>query len=192
MYLEIGRGQPSKRRKTRMLRKFGIIAVLSLMALALAAVPSLAATATFEPISTSNTGGLHFCQGTTPTVTATKTTTEAFLTSSGEVCGAGTTATATLSGTAVYTTGCINRGSKDQQPSGLQRQSTNVLGSTTFRTRSGRGTFNVESSHVRATDRTCPDRMTPVFVGPVTFENVTLTVTSQTGTATANFGTIDP
>src|SRR5215210_8375874 len=149
------------------MRKIAIWGVLALMALALAAVPALAQT--YTPTSITQSGGLHFCQGTTPTVTPVKTSTEAYLTSSGEVCGAGPTATATLSGTAVYTTGCINRGSKDQQPSGLQRESTTVIGSQSFRTRSGRGSFNVTSSSVTAASRTCPDRMTAVLVGPVTF-----------------------
>ena len=159
------------------MRKIGIIAVLSLMALALAAVPALAQ------------NGLHFVG--TPTITATKTANSAFLTSTGEVAGAGPTATATLSGNANVTTGCINRGSKDQQPSGLQTTSQSVLGSQTIHTRSGRGTFNVSTNPVGTAGRTCPDQMVPVLVG-VTFTDVTLTVTSQTGTITYNFGTVDP
>src|SRR5215218_8369569 len=132
--------------------------------------------------------GLHFVG--TPTVTATKTSTQAFLTASGEVAGAGTTATATLSANATVTTGCINRGSKDQQPSGLQQTTTTVSGTTTFNTRQGRGTFTVSTVPITL-DRTCPDQMVPVLVS-VVFTDVTLTVTSQTGTITQSFGTIDP
>jgi hypothetical protein len=134
--------------------------------------------------------GLHFVG--TPTVTATKSSTEAFLTASGEVAGAGTSATATLSATATVTRGCINRGSQGQQPSGLQTTTTTVSGSTTFNTRQGRGTFTVETfPHITVGSFTCPDQMTPVLVS-VTFTNTTLTVTSQTGTITFNFGTVDP
>jgi hypothetical protein len=46
------------------------------------------------PTSITRTGGLHFVG--TPNVEATKTSTSAFLTATGEVAGAGTTATATL------------------------------------------------------------------------------------------------
>ena len=167
------------------MRKIVLWAVVALMAVAIAAVPALAVPAT----STSNTGGLHFVG--TPQVTATKDASGAFLTATGEVAGAGRTATAVLSADAEVTTGCINRGSKDQQPSGLERTTTTTSGTQTFNTRSGRGTFNVSTVPVTTGDRTCPDKMIPVLVG-VNFTNVTLTVTSQTGTATATFPDIDP
>jgi hypothetical protein len=153
---------------------------------------SMGATAAWavDPISTTRDGGLHFVG--TPTVDVTKTSTEAFLTATGEVAGAGKTATATLSATAEVTRGCINRGSKDQEPSGLQRSFTQVSGSTTFRTRSGRGTFTVETDpHITAAPFACPDQMVPVLVS-VIFHDVTLTITSQTGTITAFYGDIDP
>src|SRR5215216_4410106 len=55
MYLEKGsRGRPRKKRKTLM-RKFAIIAVLSLMELALAAVPVLAVNPYFTKASASGT-----------------------------------------------------------------------------------------------------------------------------------------
>ncbi|WP_123809745.1 hypothetical protein [Micromonospora globispora] len=131
--------------------------------------------------------GLHFVG--TPTVEATKTTTEAFLTATGEVAGAGTGGTATLSATAVVTSGCINPGSKDHEPSGLQRTTTTVTGSEEFTTRQGRGSFTVVTSSV--SPGTCPGKMTPVLVD-VVFEDVTLTVEAQTGTITYDFGTVDP
>ena len=126
------------------------------------------------PTSVTQSGGLHFVG--TPDVTATKTAGSAFLTATGEVAGAGQTATATLAANADVTTGCINKGSKNKQPSGLQRTETSVSGQQTFNTRSGRGTFNVSTDPV-TTSRTCPDDMVPVLVS-VTFTDVTLTITS--------------
>jgi hypothetical protein len=141
------------------------------------------------PTSVTQSGGLHFVG--TPDVTATKTADTAFLTATGEVAGAGTTATATLAANAEVTTGCINRGSKDQQPSGLQRTETAVSGQQTFNTRSGRGTFNVSTDPI-TTNRACPDQMVPVLVS-VTFTDVTLTITSGPNKSlTATFPDIDP
>src|ERR671923_113048 len=68
---------------------------------------------------------------------------------------------------------------------------TTTTGSETFRTRSGRGTFDVSTTPVTTQGFACPDRMTPVLVS-VTFTDVTLTITSQTGTTTATFPDIDP
>ena len=136
------------------------------------------------PDSITRTGGLHFVGQ--PDVTATVTSTSATLTATGEVAGAGTTASATLSATAAVTRGCVNRGSKGQEPSGLQRSFETTTGSVTFRTRSGRGSFSVTTDTITTEGFDCPDRMTPVLVN-VTFTDITLTVTSQTGTTTATF-----
>jgi hypothetical protein len=160
----------------------------SLMGLVIAGLLTASAASAVTPTSITKTGGLHFVG--TPTVTATKTATSAFLTASGEVAGAGPTAGATLSAGVDVTRGCINRGSKDQQPSGLQRSFSTVTGSVTFQTRSGRGSFTVSTNAVTTAGFSCPDRMVPVLVS-VTFTDVTLTVTSQTGTTTAFFGDID-
>jgi hypothetical protein len=142
------------------------------------------------PTSTTSSGGLHFVGS--PDVTATKTSTSAFLTATGEVAGAGQTATATLAADADVTRGCINNGSKDQQPSGLKRSFTATSGQQTFNTRSGRGTFTVSTDPITAAPFKCPDSMTPVLVS-VTFTNVTLTITSGPNkTATASFPDIDP
>jgi hypothetical protein len=168
-----------------MLRKIGIIAVLSLIVAAVAAVPALAV----GPTETTRSGGLHFVGQ--PDATATKTDpTQAVLTATGEVAGAGGGGTATLSSTAEVTTGCINRGSQGQQPSGLQREDTTVTGSVPFTTRNGRGTFTVSTNPVTV-DRDCPDGMTPVLVS-VNFTDVLLTIEAQTGTITATFPDIDP
>jgi len=140
-----------------------------------------------SPTNITRTGGLHFVG--TPTVNAVSTNGGFALNSTGEVAGAGTSATAVLTSDVTVTTGCINRGSKDQQPSGLQRTSTTATGSQTFQTRSGRGSFNVTTNTVSAAGRTCPDQMVPVLVS-ATFSNITLTVTSQTGSTTATFADI--
>src|SRR5215203_1833191 len=171
-----------------MLRKFGIIAVLSLIATALAAVPALAV----PPTSVTETGGLHVCQGSVLDVTATKTD-GAFLTATGEVCGAGPTATATLSATATATVGCVTRGGGT--PMGLEEVATATTASETFRTRAGRGTFDVSTEPLTIEDFAfeCPSaQQTEVIVGSVTFTDITLTITSQTGTITATFPDLDP
>jgi hypothetical protein len=158
-------------------------------ALAIAMLVPAAVALAVGPTSTTQSGGLHFVG--TPDVTATKNASQAFLTATGEVAGAGQTATATLAANAEVTSGCINRGSKDQQPSGLQRTTTTTSGTQTFRTRSGRGTFNVSTVPV-TTNRTCPDQMVPVLVS-VKFTNVVLTITSGPNkTLTATFPDIDP
>jgi hypothetical protein len=172
-----------------MLRKIGIIAVLSLIATALAAVPALAV----APTTVESTGGLHVCQGSVLDLSAESTGAGKFLTATGEVCGAGPTATATISSTAEATVGCVTRGGGT--PSGLERVRTATAASETFRTRQGRGTFDVstEPLSIGDFDFSCPSaQQTEVLVGPITFTGNTLTITSQTGTITATFPDIDP
>src|SRR5215208_1128681 len=170
------------------MRRIGIIAVLSLIVTALAAVPALAVPAT----TVTQTGGLHVCQGSALDVTADKTD-GAILTATGEVCGAGPTATATLSATATATVGCVTRGGGT--PMGLEEAATTTTASETFRTRSGRGTFDVSTEPITIEDFAfeCPSaQQTEVIVGSVTFTDITLTITSQTGTITATFPDLDP
>src|SRR5918993_2971675 len=177
------------------MRKIGIIAVLSLLVTALAAVPALAV----APTSVTSTGGLHVCQDSTLNVDKVLTFDEtgtilqsARLVGTGEVCGAGQGGDATLTSTAVVTTGCINPGSKDQQPRGLQRTTTTSSGTAALTiTRPGRGEFTVNTTEVGLAGRTCPGQQTPVLVG-VNFTDITLMITSQTGTITALFPDIDP
>ena len=173
-----------------MLRKFGIIAVLSLIATALAAVPALAV----PPTSVTETGGLHVCQGSVLDVTATKTD-GAFLTATGEVCGAGPTATATLTSDVTATVGCVTP-SGSNEPKGLQEVSATTTASEEFPTRAGRATFGVSTEPITIEDFPdfqCPSpNMTEVLVGNVTFTNITLTITSQTGEIVATFADIDP
>ena len=95
--------------------------------------------------------------------------------------GGATTATATLTGTASVTTGCINRGAQDQQPQGLQRSSTTVTQTQTVNVQGGRATFDITASLPSASQiRTCPDQMTPVIVC-VTFTGVSIQVVPNSG-----------
>jgi hypothetical protein len=167
------------------------VGLVSLAFVTIAAIPALAV----GPTSVTQTGGLHVCQNTTLDVTATKTsgpTGTAFLTATGEVCGAGTSATATLSATAVATVGCITP-SGSNEPKGLQTVTSTVTGSVEFETRQGRGSFTVSTNAVGVPSTfDCPSHnMTETLVS-VTFTNITLTITSQTGTITATFPDIDP
>jgi len=164
------------------------VGLLALIIAAIAATPALAV----APTTVTQTGGLHVCQGTALDVTATKTD-GAFLTATGEVCGAGTTATATLSATATATVGCVTRGGGT--PMGLEEVATGTTGEVTFRTRAGRGTFTVSTEPITIEDFEfqCPSaQQTEVIVGSVTFTDITLTITSQTGTITATFPDLDP
>jgi hypothetical protein len=160
------------------MRRIGIISALALLLLAVSASAALAV----APTSVTQTGGLHVCQGTALDVTATKTD-GAFLTATGEVCGAGTTATV----------GCVTRGGGT--PMGLEEVATATTASETFRTRAGRGTFDVSTEPLTIEDFAfeCPSaQQTEVIVGSVTFTDITLTITSQTGTITATFPDLDP
>jgi hypothetical protein len=156
---------------------------------------SLACTASAQAqLTITRTGGLNFVGE--PTVTVNKEVdengfvTSASLTCAGEVTGAGTTATATCSATANVTQGCVNRGGNE--PSGLQQTTQTVTGSDTFNTRQGRGTFSVDTDEVTTTI-TCPSRNMQAVLLSVEFTNITVSVTSQTGTVTATgFGTLDP
>jgi hypothetical protein len=153
-------------------------------ALVLMASTTLMSGAAFAvgPTSTTRDGGLHFVGD--PDLQRDDGT----LTATGTVAGAGRTATATLEATASATLGCETRGGGD--PRGLQEVSTTTTGSETFNTRSGRGSFDVTTDEVTASDFdfSCPSRqMTEVVVGEITFTDITLTITSQTGEITATF-----
>jgi hypothetical protein len=170
------------------MRRIGIVAVLATLLMAFSASAALAV----APTSVTQTGGLHVCEGTVLDVTADKTD-GAFLTATGEVCGAGRTATATLSATAEATVGCVTRGGGE--PMGLEDVSTATAASETFRTRAGRGAVDVstEPLNIGDFDFECPSaQQTEVLIGPINFTGNTLTITSQTGTITATFPDIDP
>ena len=128
-------------------------------------------------------GGLHFVG------TPTATTEGNELTVTFEVAGAGRTATATLTGDAIVTQGCVNRGGGE--PRGLQETTDPFEVTDTFQTRQGRsGVQELEATATGDPDFECPSRnMRETIVG-VEFTNVVLTVTSQTGTTTADFGDV--
>jgi hypothetical protein len=171
------------------MRRLGLMGLLALAIAAIAAIPALAV----APTSVTSTGGLHVCQGSVLDISPESTGAGKFLTATGEVCGAGPTATATISANAEATVGCVTRGGGE--PSGLEEVSTAVAASETFNTRAGRGTVDVstEPLDISDFDFECPSRQqTEVLIGPVTFTDVVLTITSQTGTITATFPDIDP
>jgi hypothetical protein len=171
------------------MRRLGIVAVLATLLMAFTASAALAV----APTEVIQTGGLHVCEGTVLDVSPESTGAGKFLTATGEVCGAGRTATATLSATAEATVGCVTRGGGT--PMGLERVRTATTASEQFPTRQGRGEFDVstEPLSVDDFDFECPSaQQTEVLVGPITFTDVTLTITSQTGTITATFPDIDP
>jgi hypothetical protein len=171
------------------MRRIGIVAVLATLLMAFSASAALAV----PPTSVTQTGGLHVCEGTVLDVSPESTGAGKFLTATGEVCGAGTTATATLSATATATVGCVTRGGGT--PMGLEEVATATTASETFRTRAGRGTFDVSTEPLTIEDFAfeCPSaQQTEVIVGSVTFTDITLTITSQTGTITATFPDLDP
>src|SRR5215213_11014540 len=127
------------------MRRLGIVAVLATLLMAVSASAALAV----APTTVTQTGGLHVCEGTALDLTANKTD-GAFLTATGEVCGAGTTATATLSANVEATVGCITRGGGE--PMGLEEAATGTTGEVTFRTRSGRGAFEVSTEPITIED----------------------------------------
>jgi hypothetical protein len=174
-----------------MLRKFGIIAVLSLIVTAIAAIPALAV----APTSVTETGGLHVCQGSVLDVSAESTSAGKLLRVTGEICGAGNRASATLTATAEATVGCVTRNGQGE-PTGLRRVREATAASDTIRTRQGRGTFNFTTEALSIDDFnfSCPSaQQREVLVGPVNFTDITLTITSGPNKRiTATFPDIDP
>ena len=95
--------------------------------------------------------------------------------------GGATTATAKLTGTATVTTGCINQGSKNHEPQGLQRSTTTVTATQTVNVEGGRAVFTLTTQPLSASQlRTCPDQMTPTIVC-VTFSNISIQVIPNSG-----------
>ena len=127
------------------------------------------------PTNVERTGGLHFVG--TPDVTRTA---DNRLVVTGEVAGAGRTATATLTGDAIVTQGCVNRGGNE--PRGLQTTTEDIAVTDTFNTRQGRGTFDLQFEATGDPNFECPSRNMQEVVVDVAFTNLVLTVTSQTGT----------
>jgi hypothetical protein len=175
-------------------KKMGILTATIAMAIMLVG-PAILSTGAYaiNPIDTTRSGGLHFVGQ--PQLTVDKTD-GATLTATGEVAGAGTGAgTATLSADVSATVGCITPPGNNE-PSGLEDVSTAVTATAPFEpTRQGRGAFTVttEPITIEDFDFECPSaNMEETLVGPVTFSNIVLTISAQTGTITATYADVDP
>jgi hypothetical protein len=162
-----------------MLRKFGIIAVLALMALALAAVPALAQSP-------------HFIG--TPTCTK---STSGDLTCSGKAAGLGNGPTAAFltASSVVATYECVNKGGNvaPGQPTVTQ----DVTGPTqTITPRNGQITFSPQLlAPTPPSARTaCPNGNWTVRRTSLTYNDVVLHIQQPPGTdvLTFSFGSIDP
>ena len=175
------------------IKKISIPTTAIAMALLMIAPASLGAFA-IAPTEVTRSGGLHFVG--TPNLTADKTDGGATLTVTGEVAGAGTGAgTATLAADVSATVGCITPPGNNE-PSGLEDVSTAVTTTVPFTpTRQGRAdiTVTTEPITIEDFDFECPSaNMEETLVGPVTFSNIVLTISAQTGTITATFPDVDP
>jgi hypothetical protein len=162
-----------------MLRKIGIIAVLSLIVAALAAVPALA-----------QTGGIHFTKGGTPVCTISGSGASQTINCTSELAGVGNediSSSVTVNGFALYT--CENQGGN--QAPGINKVLEGPTTDTTVipadRVKNGRVT--VPGSVTLTADPTvsgrvagCPNNKTWTGVNP------TLTTTSITWTATQGVG----
>src|SRR5215211_4532626 len=174
------------------IKKISIPTTAIAMALLMIAPASLGAFA-IAPTEVTRSGGLHFVGE--PNLTVDKTD-GAILTVTGEVAGAGTGAgTATLEAIVTATVGCITP-SGSNEPQGLEEASATVTATAPFTpTRQGRGEFTVTTEPITIGDFdfNCPsDRMTETLVGPITFSDIVLTISAQTGTITATFPDVDP
>jgi len=151
------------------MRKIGIIAVLSLMALALAAVPAFAQ------------GSPHFI----------KNATSASLSGANLVVNfkeaglaSGSVETVTVSATATTTYECVNNGGHNPSASNKTTTRTDVSESGTFTAdRSGNivGTLTLSPPSAEDLGFTCPPGQTVTFVS-VTYTNVTVTDTTSGAT----------
>ena len=92
--------------------------------------------------------------------------------------GGATTATGTLEATVTTETGCINRGSQGQQPSGLDRETSTESDTVEVNVEGGRATF--ENTLSADTDRDCPDGM-QVVITCVEFSGISLEVVTNSG-----------
>jgi hypothetical protein len=157
-----------------MLRKFGIIAVLSLMALALAAVPALAVTNFNNAPS-----GAHYRQGSAEPVCTINQTTNTVSCSGTTIGGVGNTAaTVSLSVSATANLTCTNRGGNRVEP-----HDSTVSDTTTareFPSRNGQIVIDPVSERITAGDVTgaftCPNPNWTEDVQSITVTGFTYTV----------------
>jgi hypothetical protein len=160
------------------MRKIGIIALLSLMALALAAVPALAASP--------NTGSPHFV----------KSGTNASVDQSGNLVvnfkeaglSNGSIETITLSGTGTADYQCFNNGGK--HPKAANKETVSTFSSST-------GDFKVQNGNVIGTlmlappgpgDFSCPAGQT--LVGPTNVSYIDVTLADTTSGQSVFFGNV--
>jgi hypothetical protein len=146
-----------------MLRKFGIIAVLSLMAVAFAAVPALAAQ-----------GNAHFIKNATG-FTQSGTTLTVFFKESG--LAAGSVETVQASATATTTYACVNNGGQIPDAANKQTTSTTVSKSGTFTAdQNGNivGSLTLAAPGPEENTLVCPPGQTETLQS-VSFSNVTVT-----------------
>jgi hypothetical protein len=160
------------------MRKIGIIAVLSLMALALAAVPALAA----SPL----TGSPHFIKS----ATNASVDQSGVLTVNFKEAGLsnGSTETITLSGTGTADYQCFNNGGK--HPRAANKETVSSFSSSTgdFQVKNGSVIGSLTLQPPGPGSFSCPAGQTLVGPTNVSYSNVTLTDT--TSGQTVLFGTV--
>jgi type II secretory pathway pseudopilin PulG len=151
-----------------MLRKFGIIAVLSLMALALAAVPAFA-------------GSPHFIKNATSASLSGANLVVNFKEAGLE---SGSVETITTGATATTTYECVNNGGRNPSASNKTTTVTDVSTSGTFTAdKNGNlvGTQTLSPPTAASLGFSCPPGQTTTFVS-VTYTNVVLTDTTSGAT----------
>jgi hypothetical protein len=147
------------------MRKIGIIAVLSLMALALAAVPALA--------KAPETGNAHFIQSAT---SATRSGTDLVINFKESGLSAGSTETITASADAATTYSCVNNGTNIPSDKKKTRTTSPVSATGNFPVdKNGNltGTLTLSAPTAEDVGLTCPSGQTATLIS-VTYSNVKL------------------
>ena len=165
------------------MRKIGIIAVLSLMALAVAAVPALAATNFNNAPS-----GAHYRNGFAEPVCSVNQATDTVSCTGTTIGGVGNTAaTVSLSVTATANLTCTNRGGNLVEPH--SSTVTDTTSAREFPSRNGQIIIDPISERITAGDVTgaftCPNRNWREDVQSITITGFTYTVTFDGFTAPA-------
>jgi hypothetical protein len=161
------------------MRKIGIIAVLSLMALALAAVPALAAAP--------DTGNAHFIKSAT---FATRSGNDLIVNFKETGLASGSVETITVSATATTTYSCVNNGTNIPSDKKKTRTTSPVSNSGTFPAdRSGtvQSSLTLSPPTAAQVGLTCPSGQTATLIS-VTYTNV-MVVDSTSGASFSIAGT---
>ena len=93
--------------------------------------------------------------------------------------GGAETAEGTLTGDASVTTGCINRG--DNEPSGLERETVDVVESAEVNVEGGRATFTLSTDFDAEELRDCPSRQMTETIVCAEFTGLKLEVDPSSG-----------